>query len=89
VSEATKVIRVIPTTQVTGYWHHDYSDYPDEIKVKMANGESVTYVRKIEQPHPKCQKAIDLIRVMNECTYGGYQAKHEKKAGAAATATDQ
>ena len=84
-SEATKVIRVIPTTQVTGYWHHDYSDYPDEIKVKMADGKSVTYVREIVQPHPKCQRAIDLIRTMNT----GYQAKHEKKAGAAATATDQ
>ena len=81
-----RVIRVIPTPQVTGYWHHDYSDYPDEIKVKMANGASVTYVRKIEQPHPKCKKAIDLIKVMNKCTYG-YQPKHEKKTGDAATST--
>ena len=85
-SEA-KAIRVIPTPHVTGYWHHESSDYPDEIKVKMADGESVTYVRKIEQPHPKCQQAIDLIRVMSECTYGGYKAKHEKKTGDAATST--
>ena len=74
-SEAVKVIRVIPTPQVTGYWHHDYSEYPDEIKVKMADGHSVRYVRQIEQPHPQCQKAIDLIRNMNT----GYRAKHEKK----------
>lgn len=74
-SEAVKVIRVIPTPHVTGYWHHDYSEYPDEIKVKMADGVSVRYVRQIEQPHPQCQKAIDLIRAMNT----GYRAKHEKK----------
>lgn len=78
-SEASKTIRVIPTPQVTGYWHHEYSDYPDEIKVKMADGESVLYVRQIEQPHPQCQRAIDLIRIMGDCTYGGYKAKHEKK----------
>ena len=82
-SEA-RVIRVIPTPQVTGYWHHDYSDYPDEIKVKMADGKSITYVRQIVQPHPQCAKAIDLIRAMNT----GYQAKHEKKVtGDAATST--
>ena len=81
-SEA-RVIRVIPTPQVTGYWHHDYSDYPDEIKVKMADGKSITYVRQIVQPHPQCAKAIDLIRTMNTV----YQAKHEKKTGDAATST--
>ena len=81
-SEA-RAIRVIPTPQVTGYWHHESSDYPDEIKVKMADGKSITYVRQIVQPHPQCAKAIDLIRTMNT----GYQAKHEKKTGDAATST--
>ena len=78
-SEATKTVRVIPTPQVTGYWHHEWSDYPDEIKVKMADGTQVIYERRIEQPHPQCRKAIDLIRIMNDTTYGGYKAKHEKK----------
>ena len=85
-SEA-KVTRIIPTPQVTGYWHHESSDYPDEVKVKMADGEWVTYARVIEQPHPKCRKAIDLIKIMNDCTYGGYKGKHEKKTGDAATST--
>ena len=80
-SEATKTVRVIPTPQVTGYWHHDWSDYPDEIKVKMADGTFVTYERIIEQPHPQCVKSIDLIKIMKKHVYGGngYQAKHEKK----------
>ena len=78
-SEMERTIRIIPTPQVTGYWHHESSDYPDEIKVKMADGQFVTYERKIEQPHPQCRKAIDLIRIMTDCTYGGYKAKHEKK----------
>ena len=78
-SESAKTIRIIPTPQVTGYWHHDSSDYPDEIKVKMADGKSVIYVRRIEQPHPQCVKSIELIRIMKDSTYGGYKAKHTKK----------
>lgn len=72
-------IRVIPTPQVTGYWHHDWSDYPDEIKVKMANGENIVYVRKIDQPHPQVVKSIELIKIMKKNAYGGYKAKHEKE----------
>ena len=79
-SEQEKPIRIIPTPQVTGYWHHDFSDYPDEVKVKMADGKSVTYVRQIEQPHPQCLKSIELIRIMKDSTYGGYKAKHVKKS---------
>lgn len=78
-SETERTIRILPTQQVAGYWDHEYSDYPDRVKVVMANGEKVTYARIIEQPHPKCLKSIDLIRVMRDCTYGGYRAKHEKK----------
>lgn len=78
-SEAENTVRILPTQHVTGYWEHAWSDYPDRVKVKMADGTKVTYVREIEQPHPQCAKAIDLIRVMNDCTYGGYQPKHTKK----------
>ena len=55
--------------------------YPAAVLVKMGDSECtlMEFVRKVEYPHPNCKKAIDLIRVMSELTYGGYKAKHEKK----------
>ena len=64
---------------VAAIWEHDSSDYPDLIKVPMEDGQVVTYRQEIKQPHPQCMKALDLIRIMKDCTYGGYKAKHEKK----------
>ena len=52
-------------------WEHDTSDYPDVVKVAMADGHVITYQRVIEQPHPNCLKAIDLIKIMKGHTYGG------------------
>ena len=73
--------------QVAGIWEYSWSDYPDMIKIPMEDGHVVTYRREIEQPHPAVMKCVDLIRVMNDCTYGGYKPKHKKKAGDAATST--
>lgn len=77
-SEAVKAEQVRPLGNVAPIWDYDTSDYPDRIKVPMQDGHVVSYVREIEQPHPKCMKTIDIIRVMNDCTYG-YQPKHTKK----------
>ena len=71
-----KTIRILPLPKVTGFWEHEESDYPDEIRVPMSDGKVITYRREIEQPHPQCMKAVDLIRIMNNHTYGG---KHAKK----------
>jgi hypothetical protein len=49
------------------------SDYPDRIKMPMEDGHVITYVREIEQPHPKCLKAVDIIRTMQGCTFGGHK----------------
>ena len=73
-------IQTIPTTMVTGYWDPgSSSEIPEAIKIVMANGTRAVYRLQVEQPHPQCLKAIDLIRIMNETTYGGYKTKHEKK----------
>ena len=77
-SEAVKAEQVRPLGNVAPIWDYDTSDYPDRIKVPIQDGHVVSYVREIEQPHPKCMKTIDIIRVMNDCTYG-YQPKHTKK----------
>ena len=67
-------IQTIPTTMVTGYWDPgSSSDIPEAIKIVMANGTRAVYRLQVEQPHPQCLKAIDLIRIMNETTYGGYK----------------
>ena len=65
--------------QVAGVWEHARSDYPDLIKIPMKDGKVITYRREIEQPHPAVKKCIDLIKIMNECTYGGYKPRHTKK----------
>ena len=37
----------------------------------MEDGHVVTYRREVEQPHPQCMKAVELIRIMKGHTYGG------------------
>ena len=67
-------IQTIPTTMVTGYWDPgSSSEIPEAIKIVMSNGTRAVYRLQVEQPHPQCLKAIDLIRIMNETTYGGYK----------------
>ncbi len=79
-SEMKEIQHVKPLNPRIAFSHdHEWSVYPDTIRIPMSDGHVETYVRMVEQPHPQCLKAIDLIRVMNDTTYGGYQAKHEKK----------
>ena len=75
-SEAKKTIRILPTPHVTGYWHYEESDYPDEVRIVMSNGEKIVYERKIGQPGPNLIKPSELLKLH---TYG-YKAKHSKKS---------
>ena len=68
-----KTIRIMPLPKVTGFWQTEYSDYPDVIRVPMSDGRVITYRREMEQPEPRVMKSLDLIRMMNENTYGGYK----------------
>ena len=61
-TEARKAIRVRPLPKVTGGWEHDWSKYPDFIRVPMSDGSVRTYRREIEQPHPQCRESIETIR---------------------------
>lgn len=58
---------------VAPVWEREASDYPDLIKVPMEDGKVISYRREIQQPHPQCMAAVDLIRMWNENTYGGYK----------------
>lgn len=73
-------IQTIPTTMVTGYWDPGSTNkIPETVKIVMADGTRAHYRLEIEQPHPQCVKAVDLIRIMQNATYGGYKGKHTKK----------
>lgn len=61
-TEARKAIRVLPLPKVAGGWEHDWSKYPDFIRVPMSDGSVRTYRREIEQPHPQCMESIETIR---------------------------
>lgn len=78
-SEAIE-IQIKPLNQTVAVtWENAWSDYPDTVRLPMEDGKVITYRREIEQPHPQCMKAIDLIKVMNGHTYGG-NGKHTKKS---------
>lgn len=71
-------IRTLPTTMVTGYWDKgSASEIPDEIKIVLADGTKARYRIIVEQPHPQCIKAMELIRSLDRRC--GYVGKHTKK----------
>ena len=57
-------IRVLPLPKVTGIWEHDFSKYPDVIRVPMSDGKLVKYVIDVQQPHPSLEAAIRNIERM-------------------------
>ena len=65
-----KAVRVLPLPKVTGIWDHSMSQYPDRVRIPMADGNVVTYRIDVEMPHPQCLKTLEIIRMMNGHTYG-------------------
>ena len=61
-------------------WEYESSEYPDLMRMPMEDGTVKNYRLEIEQPEPRVMKCIDLIRVMNKCTYGGYKPRRNKKS---------
>lgn len=73
-----KTEQIKPLGFVVPIWETDVSDYPDMIKVPMADGHVITYRRDLAQQDPRVQKCIDLIKTMNRHIYGGRkEKKHE------------
>lgn len=70
-SEARKTIRIMPMPVVHPRWEHDYSQYPETVKISMSDGKIKTYRLVIEQPKP--------ILFSNE-----YRCKHGKRPESAA-----
>ena len=72
-------IRVLPLPKVTGIWRHEFSRYPDMVKVPMSDGRVISYVIDVDQPAPVLRDSLERFHKM--CI--GYQAEKEKPADAA------
>ena len=66
-SEKKANVRVLPLPKVKALWQHDWSDYPDMIRVPMSDGTVINYVRDVAQPRPMLGKALD--RFSAACGY--------------------
>ena len=65
-------IRTLPTTMVTGYWDDgSVSEYPEQVRIVMANGRKVLYRIEVRQPEPNTLKPSDMARIMAGHIYGG------------------
>ena len=71
---------VHPLADVTPIWEHDFSVYPDIIRVAMDDGRVVNYCIDVQMPNPAFQRVMGLLK---EIPYGpsekGYRARHAKK----------
>ena len=63
---------VLPIPKVNAFWNHDFSKYPDFVKIPMTDGKVIIYDRRIEQPAPTMTNALD--RFDKAC---GYQPKEK------------
>lgn len=76
-SETKETRRVKPLNPRIAFSHdHEWSVYPDTVRIPMSDGHVETYVHLVEQPHPQCRAAIEIVRNMNPA---GYIPKHTKK----------
>ena len=77
VSECVK--RIKPLNPRIAFSHeYEFSDYPDIIKIPMEDGRIVAYVRQIELPAPRVIESYELLRMIENNTYGGYKPRHMK-----------
>lgn len=59
--------RVLPLPKVTGLYEHDYSKYPERIRVPMSDGRVITYNIENDLPHPSFIAAMNNIERMEVC----------------------
>lgn len=64
-----------PMPIVCPIWEHDWSDYPDRVRVSMEGGKVIDYVREIKQPAPVFKDALDQFTE----TGVGFRAKRRNR----------
>ena len=60
--ERNKGIRPELLPGTVSYYDYDISKYPDRIRVSFADGKTLVYDLRTEQPHPIIVQNIKLIR---------------------------
>lgn len=68
--------RIKPLPQALPVYEHDWSDYPDRLRVAMDDGKVVDYVLQVTQPKPVLK---DLLDKLDETVFGGYKYKDGKR----------
>lgn len=48
------------------YYDHNISKYPDRIRVSFADGKTLVYELRTEQPHPIIVENINIIKRMKQ-----------------------
>ena len=71
-----EMIQVLPFPKVHPIWEHEWSVYPDIVRVPMSDGQVLNYYRVVEQPAPILGKALDHF---NETCEIGYKAKEPRR----------
>ena len=69
-------IQVLPLPTVRGIWEHDFSIYPDIVRIPMSDGKVVNYYREVDQPAPVFRKWLDHY---NETCQVGYQRQEKRR----------
>ena len=64
-----------PMPIVCPIWEHDWSDYPDRVRVSVDTGVVLDYVRAIKQPAPVFKESLDRFTAL--CT--GYPVERKGK----------
>ena len=56
-------------------YEHDFSQYPDQIRVSFSDGHTAVYDLRVEQPHPVIVENIKIIRKWKQ----GYVNRPERR----------
>lgn len=64
-----------PLPMVLPIWEHEWSVYPDVVRVSMENGKVIDYRCEIKQPRPILKGMLD--RFTETCV--GYRAKRRRR----------
>lgn len=56
-------------------YEHEYSKYPEQIRVSFADGHTAVYDMRVDQPHPVIVENIQIIRKWKQ----GYVNKPQRR----------
>ena len=70
--------RVLPTPHISARWNRSGDEYPETIRVRMADGRCLTYRREVDLP--AFRDSLEIIRRMKNPVVG-YPPKEKPDTG--------